>query len=184
MAGDHVIKLNISRASLKGFIAPEFYKLLYLLELNLASNGLTGKLPYQLGNLKYLEELRLNRNKLLGTIPASNTSEFSSTTHGMYASNGPMGFCASSQLKVVDLSYNFFVGSIPKCLEHLPRSSFQGNCLQDKDPKQRPAAQCSAAPPVKTRQLVHKLIENRPRHHSKESKPVWILVLTQTGLSC
>ncbi|KAL8543721.1 hypothetical protein ACS0TY_004327 [Phlomoides rotata] len=225
MAGDHVIKLNISRASLKGFIAPEFYKLLYLQELilhgnlligaipkeigllrslkvldlgsnqltgqipheignltgiqkiNLASNGLTGKLPYQLGNLKYLEELRLDRNKLLGTIPASNTSEFSSTTHGLYASNGPMGFCASSQLKVVDLSYNFFVGSIPKCLEHLPRSSFQGNCLQDKDPKQRPAAQCGAAPPVKTRQLVHKPVENRPRHHSKESKPVWILVL-------
>lgn len=39
-----------------------------------------------------------------------------------YASSGsPMGFCQSSQLKVADLSYNFLVGSIPKCLEYLPR---------------------------------------------------------------
>lgn len=30
------------------------------------------------------------------------------------------GFCGSSQLRVADFSYNFFVGSIPKCLEHLP----------------------------------------------------------------
>jgi len=31
------------------------------------------------------------------------------------------GFCRSSQLKVADFSYNFLVGSIPKCLEYLPR---------------------------------------------------------------
>ena len=31
------------------------------------------------------------------------------------------GLCKSSLLKVADFSYNFFVGNIPKCLEHLPR---------------------------------------------------------------
>lgn len=31
------------------------------------------------------------------------------------------GFCNSSQLKVADFSYNFLVGSIPKCLENLQR---------------------------------------------------------------
>lgn len=31
------------------------------------------------------------------------------------------GFCRSSQLKVADFSYNFLVGSIPKCLQYLPR---------------------------------------------------------------
>ncbi|KAI3468757.1 hypothetical protein Pfo_025420 [Paulownia fortunei] len=229
MAGDHIIKLNISGASLKGFLAPEFYQLSILQELilhgnlligtipkeigmlknlkvldlgsnqltgtippeignltsigkiNLQSNGLTGKLPYELGNLKYLEELRLDRNKFLGTIPASNSSGFPSYTHGMYASNGsPMGFCGSSQLKVVDLSYNFLVGSIPKCLEYLPRSSFQGNCLQDKDPKQRPAAQCGTAPPIKTHPGVNtkrRPIEDGSKHHSNDSKPGWLLAL-------
>lgn len=32
-----------------------------------------------------------------------------------------MGICRSSQLKVADFSYNFLVGSIPKCFSYLPR---------------------------------------------------------------
>ncbi|KAK4435309.1 putative LRR receptor-like serine/threonine-protein kinase [Sesamum alatum] len=230
MAGDHVIKLNISRASLKGFIAPEFYQLSALQELilhgnwligsipkeigmlknlkvldfgsnqltgpippeignltgiekiNLQANVLTGKLPYELGNLRYLQELRLDRNKFLGAIPASNSSQFSSNAHGMYASkDSPLGFCGSSRLKVVDLSYNFLVGNIPKCLDHLPRSGFQGNCLQAKDPKQRPAAQCGVAPPVRTPprfNTKHRPIEDhRAQHRSTNAKPAWLLVL-------
>lgn len=39
-----------------------------------------------------------------------------------YASNSNLtGLCRSSQLKVADFSFNFFVGNIPKCLEYLPR---------------------------------------------------------------
>ncbi|KAL3818079.1 hypothetical protein ACJIZ3_003984 [Penstemon smallii] len=229
MSGDHVIKLNISGASLKGFIAPELYHLSTLQELilhgnllistipkeigmlknlevldlgsnqltgsippeignltgiikiNLESNGLTGKLPHELGNLGHLEELRLDRNKLLGSIPSGNSSGYPPNSNAMYASNGsPMGLCASSQLKVVDLSFNFFVGNIPKCLAYLPRLSFQGNCLQEKDPKQRSAAQCGATAATKTRPGVntkHRPIEDGSKHPSKESKPAWILAL-------
>ncbi|KAL2544055.1 putative LRR receptor-like serine/threonine-protein kinase [Forsythia ovata] len=229
MARDHVIKLNISGASLKGFIAPELYLLSTLQELilhgnllmgtipkeigmlknlkvldlasnqltgaippqignltsvmkiNLQFNGLTGKLPSELSNLKYLEELRLDRNKLMGTIPASNGSEFPSNTRGMYASSGPpTGFCLSSQLKAADFSYNFFVGSIPKCLGFLPRTSFQGNCLQDKDIKQRSIAQCGGAPPAKNHPVVntkHRPVEDRSKHQANSSKPAWLLAL-------
>ncbi|KAH6818229.1 Leucine-rich repeat protein kinase family protein [Perilla frutescens var. frutescens] len=233
MAGDHVVKINISEASIRGFIAPEFYKLSTLQELilhgnlligtipkeigllknlkvldlgsnqltgsipheignltgiqkiDLHSNGLTGKLPYELGSLRYLEELQLEKNKLTGTIPAANNSDFSSLKHRMYASNASqMGFCgySDSQLKRIDLSYNLLVGSIPKCLDYVPRSSFQENCLQDKDSKQRPAAQCGtgATPPNKTHAGVTP--KRRPnidgsQRQSKNSKPVWILVL-------
>ncbi|KAL2544099.1 putative LRR receptor-like serine/threonine-protein kinase [Forsythia ovata] len=229
MARDHVIKLNISGASLKGFIAPELYLLSTLQELilhgnllmgtipkeigmlknlkvldlasnqltgaippqignltsvmkiNLQFNGLTGKLPSELSNLKYLEELQLDRNKLMGTIPASNGSEFPSNTRGMYASSGrPTGFCLSSQLKAADFSYNFFVGSIPKCLGFLPRTSFQGNCLQDKDIKQRSIAQCGGAPPAKNHPVVntkHRPVEDRSKHQANSSKPAWLLAL-------
>jgi hypothetical protein len=85
-----------------------------------------------------------------------------------YASNpNSTGFCRSTRFMVADFSYNFLVGSIPKCLEYLPRflllslshscfllgkssftwylscrSSFQGNCLQNKDPEQRSTTQC------------------------------------------
>ncbi|EYU29741.1 hypothetical protein ABFS82_01G076100 [Erythranthe guttata] len=224
IASDHVVKINISGASLKGFIAPEFYQLSTLQELilhgnsligiipkeigmlknlkildlgsnqlsgpipheignltsiqkmNLQSNGLSGKLPYEIGKLKYLEEIRLDRNKFQGAIPATNSSESPSSTHEMYASKGSaMGFCGLSQLKVVDLSFNFFGGSIPKCLEYLPRPSFQGNCLQAKDPKQRPSAQCGgAAPPVNTKR---RPIENGSKNGSNGSKPAWLLAL-------
>ncbi|KAL0329775.1 UNVERIFIED_CONTAM: putative LRR receptor-like serine/threonine-protein kinase [Sesamum radiatum] len=241
MAGDHVVKLlpilgfhlnfsNISRASLKGFIAPEFYQLSTLQELilhgnlligsipkeigmlknlkvldlgsnqltgpippeignltgiekiNLQLNGLTGKLPYELGNLRYLQELRLDRNKFLGTIPASNSSKILSNAHGMYASkDNPLGFCRSSLLKVVDLSYNFLVGSIPKCLERLPRSGFQGNCLQAKDPSSVLLHNVvGVPPPIRTRPGIntkHRPIEDRSKHGSTNAKPAWLLVL-------
>ncbi|KAL2525042.1 putative LRR receptor-like serine/threonine-protein kinase [Abeliophyllum distichum] len=229
MARDHVIKLNISGASLKGFIAPELYQLSTLQELilhgnlligtipkevgllknlkvldlgvnqltgpippeignltsvvkiNLQSNGLTGRLPTELGNLKYLEEIRLDRNRLQGRFPASNGSEFPSKVHGMYASSGsPTGFCLPSHLKVADFSYNFFNGSIPKCLGYLPRSSFQGNCLQDKDSKQRTTEQCGGAPPSKTHPVVntqHQPVEDGTKHQPNASKPAWLLAL-------
>ncbi|GFP85138.1 probable LRR receptor-like serine/threonine-protein kinase at1g63430, partial [Phtheirospermum japonicum] len=227
MARDHVLKLNISGKSLKGFIAPELNKLSTLQEIvlhgnllmgtipkeisllknlkvldlssnrltgtiapeignlssivkiNLESNGLTGKLPTELGNLKYLVELRLDRNKLLGKLPASNGTV---RIIFRFASNGTVtGFCVSSQLKVADFSYNFFVGNIPKCLEYLPRSSFQGNCLEVKDIKQRPATQCGGAGPTQARSQVNPkpLPTHEESNHraANSSKPKWLLAL-------
>ncbi|XP_027342359.1 probable LRR receptor-like serine/threonine-protein kinase At1g63430 isoform X2 [Abrus precatorius] len=223
---DHVIKLNISGSSLRGFLAPEFWKITYLEELilhgnnligiipkelgmlkslkvldlgmnqlsgpippeianltqvvkiNLQSNGLAGRLPPELGNLKYLQELRLDRNKLQGPVPAGGTSNFSSN---MYASKANLtGFCRSSQLKVADFSYNFFVGSIPKCLEYLPRSSFQGNCLHTKGVKQRTSLQCAGASPAQGRSVMNPKNQPVTKHLSKDhgaSKPTWLLAL-------
>lgn len=227
---DHVIKINISGASLKGFLAPEFGKITYLQELilhdnnligiipkelgmlkslkvldlgknhlsgpippeignltqvvkiNLQSNGLTGRLPPELGNLKYLQELRLDRNKLEGTVPGGHgSSNFTSNMHGMYASSVNLtGLCRSSQLKVADFSYNFFVGGIPKCLEYLPRSSFQGNCLHIKDIKQRTSMQCAGASPAQSGPVANPKNQRATRHESKHqgaSKPAWLLAL-------
>ncbi|KAK1353337.1 putative LRR receptor-like serine/threonine-protein kinase [Heracleum sosnowskyi] len=231
MTSDHVIKLNMSGSSLKGFIAPEIYHLSSLKELvlhgnkfigiipkeigllkdlrvldlganqlsgpippeignlssiikiNLQSNGLSGRLPSELGNLKDLEELRLDRNKLQGTLPGNNGSRVASNMHGMYVSSGnPAGLCRSSQLKVADFSYNFLVGSVPKCLEYLPNSSFQGNCLLDRDPKQRPVHQCgSITPPPPPKSHPGVLSKHRP-HEDKsnrddDSKPSWVKVV-------
>lgn len=226
---DHVIKLNISGALLRGFLAPEIGKIAYLQELilhgnnligiipkelsalkslkvldlgknqlsgpipkeignltqivkiNLQSNGLTGRLPSELANLKYLQELRLDRNKLEGPVPASSSSNFSSNMHEMYASNkNSTGFCRSS-LKVADFSYNFLVGSIPKCLEYLPRTSFQGNCLHVKEIKQRTKVQCAGASPAQGHPVVKPpKRQSKAEHVSKHqgsSKPAWLLAI-------
>ncbi|KAL5747469.1 hypothetical protein ACOSP7_024469 [Xanthoceras sorbifolium] len=228
VARDHVIKINISGSSLKGFLAAELGQITYLKELilhgnnligiipkelgmlrnlkvldlgmnqitgpippeignlttvekiNLQSNGLTGRLPPELGNLKYLQELRLDRNRLQGTVPAGSSSDFTENIHGMYASSANLtGLCRSSQLKVADLSYNFFVGSIPKCLEYLPSTSFQGNCLQSRDPKQRASKLCGGTPPARTHSGVNS--KHRPADevskHQAASKPAWLLAL-------
>ncbi|MBA0762073.1 hypothetical protein Gotri_024626 [Gossypium trilobum] len=226
----HVIKINISSSSLKGFLAPEIGQITYLQELynftkkqavrdntertrhvevpqslgsrdepvdwsdssgarefiecgedviNLQSNGLTGSLPAELGNLKYLEELRLDRNRLKGAVPAYSNSTFTANTRGMYATHSNLpGLCSSSQLKVADFSYNFLIGRIPKCLEHLPSASFQGNCLQSNNTKQRPSSQCGAesseshqAPSPK-----HQRAEDVAKR-TKASKPAWLLAL-------
>ncbi|XP_057462237.1 probable LRR receptor-like serine/threonine-protein kinase At1g63430 [Actinidia eriantha] len=172
--------LDLGKNQLSGPIPPQLGNLTSLVKINLQSNGLTGKLPPELGNLKYLEELRLDRNKLQGIVPGSNSSDFTSSIHGMYASSwNTTGLCSIAQLKVADFSYNFFVGSIPKCLESLPRSSFQGNCLQYKDPKQRSSAQCAGASPAKTHSRVnttHQPAQNGSKHHAA-SRPAWLLAL-------
>ncbi|CAJ2663113.1 unnamed protein product [Trifolium pratense] len=51
------------------------------------------------------------------------------------------------------LNFSPTVGSIPKCLEFLPRSSFQGNCLQSNDLNQRPSIKCGSASPAKSQPL-------------------------------
>ncbi|KAK2664061.1 hypothetical protein Ddye_002635 [Dipteronia dyeriana] len=225
---DHVIKINISGSSLKGFVAPELGQITYLKELilhgnyligiipkelgmlkqlevldlgmnqitgpippeignltnavkiNLQSNGLTGRLPPEFGNLKYLQELRLDRNRLQGTVPAGSSPDFTDTIHGMYASSANLtGLCRSSQLKVADFSYNFFVGSIPKCLEYLPSTSFQGNCLQNRDPKQRSTMLCGSTPPARTPpggNPKHRPADDVSKHQAA-SKPAWLLAL-------
>lgn len=227
-ARDHVIKLNISGSSLRGYLAQELGQLAYLQELilhgnnligiipkeigmltvlkildlgknqlsgpippeignltslvkiNLQSNGLTGLIPPELSNLNHLLELRLDRNRLQGSVPAASNPDFSSDIRGKYTSSPNVtGFCRSSQLKVADFSYNFLVGSIPKCLERLPRSSFQGNCLQNKDPKQRLTMQCGGAPPSKSHPGAnsnHRPTDNIPKHQGA-SKPTWLLAL-------
>ncbi|KAK3227091.1 hypothetical protein Dsin_006953 [Dipteronia sinensis] len=226
---DHVIKINISGSSLKGFLAPELGQITYLQELilhgnnligiipkelgmlkhlevldlgmnqitgpippeignltnvvkiNLQSNGLTGRLPPEFGNLKYLQELRLDRNRLQGTVPAGSSPDLPDNVHGMYASSANLtGLCRSSQLKVADFSFNFFVGSIPKCLEYLPSTSFQGNCLQNRDPKQRSTMLCGSTPPARTQSggnPKHRPAADDVSKHQAASKPAWLLAL-------
>ncbi|XP_059645626.1 probable LRR receptor-like serine/threonine-protein kinase At1g63430 [Cornus florida] len=172
--------LDLGVNQLSGSIPPEIGNLTSIIKINLESNGLTGRLPPELGNLNYLEELRLDRNRLQGTVPGINNSNSASNMHQMYGSSDKnTGFCRSSQLKVADFSYNFLVGSIPKCLEYLPRSSFQGNCLQHTDLKQRPTPQCGGAPPAKSHPRVsakHRPAESESKHQAA-SKPAWLLAL-------
>ncbi|KAL5551679.1 hypothetical protein UlMin_001855 [Ulmus minor] len=225
-ARDHVIKINISGASIRGFLAPELGQLSLLQELvlhgnkllgvipkeisllkhlqvldlgmneltgpvppeignlssvvkiNLQSNGFTGQLPAEFGNLRNLQELRLDRNRFQGIVPAGSSSDFTSSMHGMYASGSNVtGFCRTLPLKVADFSYNFLVGSVPKCLEYLPKTSFQGNCLQNEDIKQRSIKQCAGVSPAKAHPTVAQK-HNSPEYDSKHtSKPTWLLAL-------
>lgn len=183
--------LDLGKNQLTGPIPSEIWNLTKITKINLESNGFTGMLPRALGNLMSLEELILDRNKLRGPVPGSLNSSFASDTHGQYSSKEiPTGSCHSPQLKIADFSYNFFVGSIPKCLRYLPRSSFQGNCFEAEEPKQRSSEQCKisiagASRPAK----VH--TRGGSKHppavgalkHKRASKPEWLLALEiVTGL--
>ncbi|XP_043717364.1 probable LRR receptor-like serine/threonine-protein kinase At1g63430 [Telopea speciosissima] len=158
--------LDLGMNQLTGPIPLETGNLTSVMKINLQSNGLSGSVPPELGNLRNLVELRLDRNRLQGTVPGNNSSS-ASNTQEMY------GFCRSSQLRNADFSYNFFVGRIPQCLNYLPRTSFQGNCFQDRESKQRPSIQCGASP-VNPPERNHG--ENGPKHH-EGSKPAWLLAL-------
>nr|VDD61703.1 unnamed protein product [Brassica oleracea] len=129
--------LDLGNNHLTGPIPAEIGSLSNIKTINLQSNGLTGKLPPEIGNLKYLRELLIERNRLQGSIPVA------TTTPKKYPSANISGLCKSPHLKVADLSYNFFNGKIPRCLDYLPRERFQGNCMKTKDVKQRPSSECA-----------------------------------------
>ncbi|CAL0312664.1 unnamed protein product [Lupinus luteus] len=168
--------LDLGMNQLSGPIPPEIGNLTQIVKIDLNSNGLTGRLPTELGNLKYLQELRLDRNKLQGPVPAGGS--FASNISDQHNSNvTSTGLCRLPQLKVADFSYNLISGSIPKCLEHLPRSSFQGNCLQRKDVKQRSSALCASALAAKKHPVINSMHGSSESKHQRPSKPAWLLAL-------
>ncbi|KAL4570800.1 hypothetical protein LXL04_026463 [Taraxacum kok-saghyz] len=205
----HLKILDLGMNQLSGPIPNQIGDLATVIKINLQYNALTGKMPSELGNLKYLQELRLDRNKLEGTIPGGNSTDFASSMRVIYASStnaNPLGFCRATPLKIADFSYNYLVGSVPKCLEYLPkylssssdsfpsffpcflsqflsffhnRASFQGNCIKYKGITTRPPAQCGFASPANPRKPGN--MKHRPeidhKHVQSSSKPAWLLGL-------
>ncbi|KAJ4953955.1 hypothetical protein NE237_030787 [Protea cynaroides] len=96
---DHVIKLNLSCCSLRGFLAPELGSLSSLQELILYKNSLLGTIPREIGMLKNVKVLDLGINKLTGPIPA----EIGNLTSVMK----------------INLQYNGLSGSVPYELGNL-----------------------------------------------------------------
>ncbi|KAK9076700.1 hypothetical protein SSX86_005034 [Deinandra increscens subsp. villosa] len=177
----HLKVLDLGGNQLSGPIPHEIGNLDSIIKINLQSNALSGDLPSELGNLKNLQELRVDRNKLQGIIPGANFTDYASAMTGIYGSDtNVLGFCHATPLKVADFSFNYFVGSIPKCLEYLPRASFQGNCIMDKDITPRAPEQCgvaSPAKPLKSEDMNHHPAEVKQKPDPHASKPAWILAL-------
>ncbi|KAG5041431.1 hypothetical protein JHK85_013907 [Glycine max] len=181
---DHVIKLNLSGASLRGFLAPEFGKITYLQELILHGNSLIGVIPKELGMLKSLKVLDLGMNQLTGPIPP----EIGNLTQVMkinLQSNGltgrlPPELGKLKYLQELRLDRNKLQGSLPGggssnfSSNMHGISSFQGNCLHIKDIKQRTSVQCAGA------SVVNPKYQPATKHvtkHQEASKPAWLLAL-------
>ncbi|KAJ0963804.1 hypothetical protein J5N97_028926 [Dioscorea zingiberensis] len=171
--------LDLSFNRISGPIPLEIGNLTNAMKIDLHSNGLTGTIPPELGNLESLIELLLDRNRLDGSIPGSNSSHSSSSSNGMSASKSHRtGLCKSPRFKNADFSYNFFIGKIPLCLKYLPRSSFQGNCLQDKySVKQRSTEKCSAFTQSNGATEEAYKHSNEEPDHRRQKQPVWLLIL-------
>jgi hypothetical protein len=114
---DHVIKINISASSIKGFLAPELGQITYLQELILHGNILIGTIPKEIGNLKNLKILDLGNNHLMGPIPAEIGS--------------------LSGIMIINLQSNGLTGKLPAELGnlkylrelHIDRNRLQGSLL-------------------------------------------------------
>ncbi|KAG0496807.1 hypothetical protein HPP92_001498 [Vanilla planifolia] len=222
----HVISLNLSRTSLKGFLAPELGMLNSLQELildhnlvfgtipkqigmltnltvldlsvnrlagpipselgnlntitkiNLHFNGLTGSIPLEFSKLVNLVELRLDRNRLVGPILPTAVSY--QIDHNRSINNNSHGtnLCQFPRLKIGDFSYNFLVGKIPSCLNYLPGSSFQGNCLQDEHAAlQRSPQICGFPNGYGVSNGTSRHPSKKPRHHQKIQQPEWVVII-------
>ncbi|KAG9441177.1 hypothetical protein H6P81_017031 [Aristolochia fimbriata] len=95
----HVITLNLSSISLKGFIAPELSYLTSLRELVLHNNTFMGTIPGKIGTINSLKLLDLSMNFLSGPI------------------SHELGYL--SNVEKIYLQYNGLTGNIPPELGYL-----------------------------------------------------------------
>ncbi|KAI3990699.1 hypothetical protein MKX01_022999 [Papaver californicum] len=163
-----VFQQNLSSSSLKGFIAPELgllsslEKLYAILKQILHKNNFLGTIPKEISMMKSLKVLDLR--SISFQVDSANAN----------------GFCRTSQLKRADFSFNFFVWGAPSCLKFIRRSSFQRNCFQDKNSKQRSTQQCGGTSPANSLPVAnpeHRHFGNVSRHLHASNKPGWLFCL-------
>ncbi|CAL9009481.1 unnamed protein product [Prunus brigantina] len=93
----HVVQLWLPRRGLTGVIHPSITSLTHLTHLNLSHNSLLGSLPDDLfSSLSSLQVIDLSFNHLIDRLPPSSNK--------------------ISQLQVLNLSSNFFNGTIPSSI--------------------------------------------------------------------
>ncbi|MBA0743077.1 hypothetical protein Gogos_005797 [Gossypium gossypioides] len=121
----NLTSLDISSNSLRGSIPPGLGALSKLQTLNLSVNGLTSSIPSQLGELDSLVDLDLSSNGLSGSVPQDlrrlrNLQRIVLGNNGLSGSLPVNLFPAPSQLHVVVLRNNRFIGDLPQVLWSIP----------------------------------------------------------------
>ncbi|KAM3327885.1 receptor-like protein 15 [Capsicum galapagoense] len=126
--------LDLSYNNLSGNIPAWLGNISSLTSLALSKNHLKGHIPPDYCRLERLEVLDLSENNLVGVIPAC-FSAFRELKRVYLSKNklqGEFNMFSNSYLKVLDLRYNNFSGSIPKWLGSLGITTLllKGNHLQ------------------------------------------------------
>ncbi|XWS40045.1 hypothetical protein CRYUN_Cryun18bG0106900 [Craigia yunnanensis] len=121
----NLTRLDISSNNLTGSIPPGIGALSKLQNLNLSNNILTSSIPAQLGDLGSLVDLDLSSNDLSGSVP-QDLRALRNLQRMVFGNNGLGGslpvnlFPAPSQLQVIVLRNNSFIGDIPEVLWSIP----------------------------------------------------------------
>ncbi|PHT99693.1 hypothetical protein BC332_29481 [Capsicum chinense] len=126
--------LDLSYNNLSGNIPAWLGNISSLTSLALSKNHLKGHIPPDYCRLERLEVLDLSENNLVGVIPTC-FSAFRELKRVYLSKNklqGEFNMFSNSYLKVLDLRYNNFSGSIPKWLGSLGITTLllKGNHLQ------------------------------------------------------
>lgn len=113
--------LNISWNSLSGSIPSSISGLQNLTNLNLQGNNLNGSIPHSIFNLGDLLELQLGKNKLSGPIPMlpQSLQIALNLSNNFFEGTIPATLSQLEKLEVLDLSNNKFSGEIPDFLTEI-----------------------------------------------------------------
>ncbi|XP_077226260.1 uncharacterized protein LOC143859433 [Tasmannia lanceolata] len=110
--------LGIYSTFITGSIPTSIGMLQNLQQLNLRNNSLSGKIPYSIGNITQLIDLNLGSNNLQGSIPLTLANCTKLLSLGFFGNKLggtiPKQIIGLSSLSMaLDLSQNFFTGSLP-----------------------------------------------------------------------
>ncbi|PIN00207.1 Leucine-rich repeat protein [Handroanthus impetiginosus] len=114
----------LSNTNFSGSLPDSISNLTMLSALDLSNCGFFGLIPPTIGNLTELTDLDISDNNFTGSIPLFSLSKklkyIDASNNSLTGLLSSMHFEGLSNLKVIDLGYNFLNGNIPSSLFALP----------------------------------------------------------------
>ncbi|KAF6167610.1 hypothetical protein GIB67_031193 [Kingdonia uniflora] len=115
--------INLGNNNLTGTIPSSIGSLLTLTSLNLRSNSLYGELPSSMRNCSGLTTIDIGENKFTGNIPIWMGKSFPNLLILVLHSNKfdgtiPQELCHLTSLRILYLSHNHLLGTIPSCFNN------------------------------------------------------------------
>ncbi|WJX92848.1 non-specific serine/threonine protein kinase [Trifolium repens] len=146
----NLVELNLSNNDISSIVSHEIAKITQLEYLKISNNKFFGTIPFEIGKLSKILVLDISRNMFHGSIPSHigelvnlDLIDLIDLSHNLISGKIPYQLGNVKYTRVLDLSFNQLIGTIPSSLVLLRKINLSYNSLEGDIPS---SLQDSVAP--------------------------------------